>query len=80
MRNRDIIARLERLEKICKVTLPVVVAEYSDGHQSTFYGLPPIEDILREDNPIIRTSGSEFAELLNAVIKPVPNRNIEDYE
>lgn len=80
MRSKDIMARLERLEKICKATLPLVLAEYADGNQSTFYGLPPTEDILREDNPIVRTSGSEFAELLNAVINPVPNRNIEDYE
>ena len=77
---KSIVSRLERLEKQCGGTLPVVNVVYEDGTQAVFYGLPPIEHITRSDNPIIQASGSEFADLVDAIIHPLPNRNIDDLE
>lgn len=80
MNKRSIIARLEELEKKCGSTLPVVNAEYQNGEKATYYGLPPIEHLFRDDNPIIKTHGSEFAELVNVVLHPLPNRDISNFE
>ena len=38
------------------------------------------EDMFREDNHIVRAWGSEFADMVNTLLHPVPNRNIEDFE
>lgn len=78
--HKDIIRRLEQLEKRFENNQPIVYAEYQNGECIKYEGPPPVEHMFRNDNPIIKTYGSEFAELLNAIIQPVPNRNIEDYE
>lgn len=78
--NRDIIRRIEQLEKRFENNQPIVYAEYQNGECAKYEGLPPLEHICAEDNPIVHTYGSEFADLLNAIIHPVPNRYIEDYE
>ena len=77
---RKIITRLENLERRNGLTLPVVIAEYQNGETIDYRGLPPIDHLLREDNPIIKTSGSDFAELVNAMIHPVDSRNIDAFE
>lgn len=77
---KSIISRLEELEKRSGGVLPLVIAEYQNGERMEYKGLPPIEDFQRVDNPIVQTSGSEFADLVNVIIHPVPNRNIEDFE
>lgn len=80
MRKQSIILRLEELERKNGLTLPVVNAEYQDGSVVKYNGLPPIEHLFREDNPIIKTFGSEFADLINALIHPLPNREFSDFE
>lgn len=78
--QRDIVRRLKELEQRAGSNLPDVIAEYQDGSRVLYKGLPPIEDIFSENNPIIRTAGSEFADLVNSILHPVPNRNIEELE
>ena len=74
---RSIAYRLEKLEKDLKgVELPIVKLLYENGHKATFYGTPPIEAF----NGVSLAYGSDFANLINAVLHPVPNRNIEDLE
>ena len=80
MNRRSILARLEELEKRCGSNLPVVNVIYQNGDSATFYGTPPAEDMFREDNHIVRAWGSEFADMVNTLLHPVPNRNIEDFE
>ena len=80
MARKSIIARLEDLEKNCGSVLPLVKAKYANGDVVDYYGLPPIDDLFRDENPIMQTFGSEFAELVNTILHPCPNRNIEDFE
>lgn len=76
----EIEKRLRVLESRLGSNIPDVFAEYADGHIEKFRGLPPIEYIFKEDNIIVRTYGSSFANLVNAIMHPEPNRKIEDYE
>lgn len=80
MDRRMIEARLKRLEKAFANDLPIVDAKYQNGETKRFYGTPPIEDLLNADNPIIETAGSDFAELINAILHPLPNRDIDELE
>lgn len=80
MQTATIIRRLEVLEKRFGGTLPEVITEYRNGETVTYKGLPPMEHIFRLENPIIKTWGSDFADLVNDTIHPLPNRDIEDYE
>lgn len=80
MRKQSIISRLEELERNHLMVLPVVNAEYQNGHKVKYNGLPPMEHLFGEENPIIKTSGSEFADLVNAMIHPLPNREFSDFE
>lgn len=80
MNKRSIIARLEELEKRCGNNLPVVNVTYRNGDGATFYGIPPVEDIFSEENPIVRAWGSEFADMVDTLLHPLPNRNIDDFE
>ena len=79
-RYREIVKRIDRIERLHGKGFPEVVAIYADGTQITHKGSPPIEHLVSESNPIIRTFGSEFADMINAIIHPVSNRNIENYE
>ena len=76
----SIIRRIALLEQKYLVKLPVVMAEYEDGTVVCFEGTPPIGELARKENPVVKICGSEFAEMLNAIIKPVPNRNFDDFE
>ena len=76
----SIIKRIRVLEQKYLVPLPVIIVEYADRTTACFEGMLPIEELFKEDNPVVKTYGSEFAELLNVIINSVPNRNIEDYE
>ncbi len=78
--QKETIARLQQLEKRSGSMLPEVVAEYQNGDKIKYRGLPPMEHLFCEDNPIINTSGSDFAELVNALIHPLPNREFSDFE
>ncbi len=78
--RKSIISRLEKLEKEYKDCIPLVYAEYRNGDVVTYKGMPPVDDITSNTNPIIRTYGSDFAEMVNVVIHPKPNRFIEDFE
>lgn len=80
MDRRMIEVRLKRLEKAFTNVLPIVNAKYQNGAMKRFYGTPPIEDLLSIDNPIIETSGSQFADLINAILHPLSNRNIDELE
>ncbi len=77
---RNILARLEELERKSGADIPTVNAEYQNGERIKYHGLPPVDHLFREDNPIIKTSGSDFAELVNAMIHPKDNRSIEAFE
>lgn len=79
-KNRSIIARLEELERKNGLTLPVVNAEYQSGETVKYNGLPPMKHLFRDENPIVKTFGSEFADLVNALIHPLPNREFSDFE
>lgn len=72
--------RLEELERRSGATLPGVFAEYQNGDTVTYRGLPPMDQIFRPENPIVRTWGSDFADMVNVLLHPVPNRHIEDLE
>lgn len=76
---RTIIDRIKALEKKCADPLPVVIAVYENGEKVTYKGLPPVEHFGRDINPIKETSGSEFADLLNTVLHPLPDREITDF-
>lgn len=80
MQRNEILKRLMELERKIGQNLPEVYAEYNNGDKVKYYGLPPIDHLFREDNPINRTYGSSFADLINVLIHPIPNRNIEDFE
>lgn len=54
--------------------LPVVSVDYKDGTTKTFRAFP---DDLKN---AIKAYGCDFAELVNVILHPVPNRNIEDLE
>lgn len=79
MQMSVIYRRLIELEKKSGAVLPVVFAEYQNSETVTYKGLPPINHIFRSENPIIRTWGSDFADMVNELIHPVPNRCIEDF-
>lgn len=76
--NKEVIKRIMQLEKQYQSNLPLVIAEYKNGEKVTYEGAPPIEELTSGN--IVDLSGSEFAELLNAIIHPAPNRNFEDFE
>ena len=76
---RTIIDRIQALEKKCTDTLPVVIAAFQNGERATYKGCPPLEHF-KGDNPIVETSGSEFADMLNVVLHPIQNRDIADFE
>lgn len=72
---RNIRHRLDILEKEAyKMPLPVVSVDYKDGTTKTFRAFP---DDLKN---AIKAYGCDFAELVNVILHPVPNRNIEDLE
>ena len=73
---RSITYRLERLEAGKKNVLPKVIVEYAGGHEETFLGYPGNEKLEKA----IRTYGSDFAQLIDVILHPAPNRNIEDLE
>ena len=79
MEYSKILKRIDKLEQVRKC-IPEVVAIYADGATTTYKGAPLCESFFDEVNPIIKTYGSEFAELLNAIINPVENRYLENYE
>ena len=76
---RTIIDRIQALEKKCTDPLPVVIAVYQNGERATYKGCPPLEHF-KGDNPIMETSGSEFADMINVVLHPMPDREIADFE
>lgn len=80
--NKSIKSRLEKLEKnmLRQGKLPKVVLRYEDGSETIHGGFPPIENIMRGDNPAVLAYGSEFADMVNLIMHPVPNRNIEELE
>ena len=80
MNHKSIIARLEELERKSGLNLPVVYARYQNGETVKYYGLPPMGELFNDENPIIMTYGSSFADLVDALIHPVPNRDIEELE
>lgn len=79
-RMNSVMKRLKQLEQKYGINLPEVVAELADGTKVTCKGTPSADLLFDKENPIIKTSGSQFAELINAIINPLPNRNIEDFE
>ena len=79
-RMNNVIKRIKQLELLYGSNIPEVIAEFADGTKTTCKGVPPAEMLFNTENPIIKTSGNKFADLVNVIINPVPNRNIEDYE
>lgn len=80
MDRRSILMRLKKLEKGLCTNLPEVYAVYEDGTIKQYQGTPPFDDIFSVNNPIVRTYGSCFADLINSIIHPLENRNIGDFE
>ena len=77
--KENIMRRIRVLEHKYIMNLPIIIAKYEDGKVECFEGIPT-DELFREENPIIKTWGSEFAEMLNIIINPVQNRKIEDFE
>lgn len=80
MDKRALYSRLKRLENALMDNLPVVDIKRQDGTITRFYGTPPYEELFNLVNPVVKAYGSSFAELLDVVIHPVPNRYIEELE
>ena len=80
MSTDSIMRRLKELERKSEAILPIVFAEYQYGDTAIYRGLPPMDHIFREVNPIVRTWGSDFANMVNELLHPAPNRHIEDFE
>lgn len=80
MDKRALYSRLKRLENALTNNLPVVDIKRQDGTITRFYGTPPYEELFNLVNPVVKAYGSSFAELLDVVIHPVPNRYIEELE
>ena len=78
--QKETMTRLQQLEKKSGSMLPEVIAEYQNGDKVKYRGLPPMDHLFREDNPVIKTSGSDFAGLVDTLIHPVPNREFSDFE
>ncbi len=76
---KSIIDRIKALEGKFADPLPVVIAVYENGERATYKGCPPLEHFYG-NNCIMETYGSEFADLLNTVLHPLPNRDIADFE
>lgn len=76
----SIMRRLKELERKSEAALPIVFAEYQNRDTAIYRGLPPMDHIFREVNPIVRTWGSDFANMVNELLHPAPNRHIEDFE
>ncbi len=68
-----------RIKKIQPVPMPMVILHYQNGREVAAYGYDALRMAL-EDNTIISASGGDIAGLINAIIHPLPNRRIEDYE
>lgn len=80
MDKRAVLNRLKKLEQGLGTNLPEVYARYENGTIKKYQGMPPIEDMFCTENPIVSTYGSEFADLIDIIMHPVENRNIEDFE
>ncbi len=68
-----------RIKKIQPVPIPTVTLHFKDGSEVTTNWGDGIRLGIADAEEIVRLSGPG-AGLLNAILHPLPNRRIEDYE